>query len=161
MIPKPRGYKSTKRNKNFFEKVVKRAKQELNCGMNGVCLFWSETGTEGGYWAFQDRRFIKPPTETRSYLQYDYKGLHLLGNGDRLVIYDKKDQKNIVWDGVIDLVMHGLFTEHAQGYWIHADQAGVDRDIWARWFFEEYPATLVPAVEKLTTNNKPKRKPRT
>ncbi len=28
----------------------------------GVCTFHSETGTEGGHWAFQDERFITPNT---------------------------------------------------------------------------------------------------
>ena len=27
--------------------------------LGGVCTFHSETGTEGGYWAFQDEKFIK------------------------------------------------------------------------------------------------------
>lgn len=30
--------------------------------LEGVCHFHSETGTEGGYWAFQDKNFIKPNT---------------------------------------------------------------------------------------------------
>ena len=30
--------------------------------MQGLCCFFSETGTEGGYWAFQDNQFIKPNT---------------------------------------------------------------------------------------------------
>jgi|GEM_PF-1258196 len=30
--------------------------------LTGKCEFYSETGTEGGYWAFQDSRFIKPNT---------------------------------------------------------------------------------------------------
>lgn len=31
-------------------------------GLEGVLHFWSETGTEGGYWAFQDKNFITPNT---------------------------------------------------------------------------------------------------
>jgi len=30
--------------------------------LRGVLHLWSETGTEGGHWAFQDARFIKPNT---------------------------------------------------------------------------------------------------
>ena len=33
-----------------------------NDGLMGVLTFHSETGTEGGYWAFQDARFISPNT---------------------------------------------------------------------------------------------------
>jgi hypothetical protein len=37
----------------------------------GVTEFYSETGTEGGYWAFQDERFIKPNT-TRFWCKHCY-----------------------------------------------------------------------------------------
>jgi hypothetical protein len=30
--------------------------------LRGILFFYSETGTEGGYWTFQDERFIKPNT---------------------------------------------------------------------------------------------------
>jgi hypothetical protein len=33
--------------------------------MNGVLTFHSETGTEGGYWAFQDAAFISEPVKYR------------------------------------------------------------------------------------------------
>lgn len=168
--------------------------------LHGVCYFWSETGTEGGHWAFQDRRFI---TENVAYgyckncgkwlhkqeglLQvtrvhiidqqfqeellrtgkvperpecpdniheedrgnsFDYQGLHVLKNGDHLTIFDKKNPKKVIWDGVIDFAPHGLFTEHAMGMWIHASQNGIGRGTWGKWFMQEYPAKLIPAPEK-------------
>jgi len=55
--------------------------------------------------------------------QWDYKGLHILENGDRLKIIHP-NEKTIVWDGVIELKPFQLFTEHVNGVWIHADQNG-------------------------------------
>lgn len=37
-----------------------RPMAEKTESIEGVCFFWSETGTEGGYWAFHDTRFTVP-----------------------------------------------------------------------------------------------------
>lgn len=76
---------------------------------------------------------------------WSYEGLHVLKNGDHLTIHSKDNPNQVVWSGNIRLRQYSLFTEHASGLWIHADQEGVDRETWARWFLEEYPATLVVA----------------
>ena len=107
----------------------------------GVCHFHSETGTEGGYWAFQDEKFIFQDEHGRA--DWSYEGLHILEDGDWLTIFDPDDPDRVVWTGTIALIQLGLFTHHAFGYWIHADQEGVDREVWAEWFLKEYPATLV------------------
>lgn len=75
---------------------------------------------------------------------WSYEGLHILHDGDRLAIYHP-DDSSIVWSGVINLKQHGLFTEHASRMWIHADQIGIERDVWAEYFLKEYPAKLIPA----------------
>jgi len=160
--------------------------------MRGVLHLWSETGTEGGYWAFQDERFITPNTSRfsctacgaywdtsdgsdgphvdtlpeaqrispltgqHSYCppgthtfelvcpaDWSYEGLHVLEDGDELTIHDKDDRSKVVWKGTISLRRHDLFTEDASGYWIHADQNGIDRRTWSEWFFGGYPAELV------------------
>jgi len=106
--------------------------------LNGVAFFWSETGTEGGHWAFQDGQH--PPLGQ----QFSYEGLHVLHDGDYLTIYDKADPQKIVWEGKIALDSLALFTETTtDGLWIHADQQGVDRKTWEKFFLEEYPAKLV------------------
>lgn len=69
--------------------------------------------------------------------------MHILEDGERLTIYDKLKPKKVVWDGEIALQPYGLFTQDAFGMWIHADQVGIERTTWARWFFEHYPARLV------------------
>jgi len=159
--------------------------------LHGVLHLFSETGTEGGYWAFQDERFITPNTtrfscrkcgaywdkghrpqgpvadeQAAGQLSYrgapycapgmhefelvcpgdwSYEGLHALEDGDELTIYAKDDPARIVWQGTIKLRRFPLFTEDAHGLWIHADQEGIDRAEWAKWFFEEYRATFRPA----------------
>lgn len=151
--------------------------------LRGVLHLWSETGTEGGYWAFQDERFISKNTTrfacAKCHIYWDksshpdgpsadalgearfctpgahdfrpvsdeswsYEGLHVLAPGDELTVY-AKDGVAIVWEGVIRLKQHDLFTEHAGGMWIHADQEGIDRDTWAKWFFEGHPAKVIRA----------------
>lgn len=76
---------------------------------------------------------------------WSYEGLHILRNGDHLTIYDKNDLSKVVWEGTVQLREYDLFTQGAFGYWIHADQKDIDRETWARWFFGEYPAKLIPA----------------
>ncbi len=143
--------------------------------LHGICFFFSETGTEGGYWAFQDERHIHknvplgfckkcgkylaytglPPDdhpwcaddahEERIGDRWDYEGQSILKDGDHLTIFSKDDSQKIVWSGVIRLCQYPPFTEHASGLWIHADQEGIARDVWAAWFFDQSPAMLIVA----------------
>jgi len=105
--------------------------------IEGQCFFYSETGTEGGYWAFQDRKYIDEKTGG-----WSYEGLHVLENGDHLTIFDPQSKK-VIWDGVIDLIELGLFTDTAFGFWIHNDQKGMEREKWAEFFFKECPGELI------------------
>lgn len=161
--------------------------------LKGVCCFHSETGTEGGHWAFQDSRYIRknvpmpyckkcgkyldphtsktlravkavlvqeiqkgkgPPEcpdgdhERAIGDSWSYKGLHILEDGDLLTIFSPEDPRQVVWSGTISLRWHRLFSEHASGLWIHADQEGIDRKTWATYFFKEYPAALIPARKR-------------
>ncbi|MFA6603700.1 MAG: hypothetical protein WCT10_02540 [Patescibacteria group bacterium] len=161
--------------------------------LRGVLHLWTETGTEGGYWSFQDERFITPNTTRFSCRKcgacwdktshpavppvddpasghrtlfgdsycapgahdfqltcaedWSYEGLHVLKDGDKLVIFDKTDPSRVLWSGTISLRQYPLFTEDASGYWIHATQKGIDRQQWAGWFLREYPAELTPAPD--------------
>lgn len=111
--------------------------------LKGVCYLYAETGTEGSYWAFQESRYILPPTAEFPAGQWPYKGLHILRNGDSLTIYSPDNPSKILWSGIIALREYSLFTEHVFNLWIHADQKGVKRETWAKWFLKEYPAELV------------------
>lgn len=82
--------------------------------------------------------------------QWDYKGLHILENHDILKIKDP-ETSNEIWEGKIKLKKFGVFQEHAKGAWIHAEQKGIDRETWAEYFFNEYPATYKKKEKKHTT----------
>jgi len=118
--------------------------EEQNSVLKGVCTFYTETGTEGGFWAFQDSKYIFPQEGVEKEFYYEYEGLHILKNGDKLTIFSSDNQKQIIWSGTISLRQYPVFTENAFGLWIQADQEGVDRETWATYFFEEYPAELIP-----------------
>ena len=105
--------------------------QSLEDKLEGVCTFYTETGTEGGYWAFMDSKNL-----------YSNEGLLILENGDFLTIYDPNNKDKVVWSGEINLQQYNLFTEAAYGYWIHADQIGIERETWTEYFLKEYPARL-------------------
>src|SRR5271163_1071600 len=134
-----------------------------------MTTFHSETGTEGGYWAFQDEKFIEVNTtffvctkcgrvwdkkrqpegfkvwpddkpcehnfKLNPPVMWSYDGLHILKDDDHLVIYSEDD--TVVWSGKIELKQLGLFTDHAHGMWIHADQNGIPSETWASWFMKE------------------------
>lgn len=111
--------------------------------LRGQCCFHSETGTESGYWAFQDEKFIKNSGAGFPLEQWSYEGLHILENGDLLTIFMPDDPAQIVWEGEIDLEEFSVFTKSAYGLWIHSDQKGVNRNRWAMWFFKQNHAKLV------------------
>jgi len=108
--------------------------------IHGKLHLHSETGTEGGWWAIQDERFIQPPTADWPHERWSYDGLHYLRDGDHLKIFSPDG--SVYWEGEINLKPHPVFTEEAFGFWIHADQNGIDRKVWATPFFKEYRAEL-------------------
>ena len=55
-----------------------------------------------------------------------------------------KDHETVVWYGLIALTQYEVFTQDASGMWIHADQNGIGRDEWSKFFFDEHPAVLMP-----------------
>jgi len=94
---------------------------------------------------WEDGTVEKRQCDTLLVIKWEHEGLHILKDGDLLTIYDKKTEIP-VWHGEIKLKQHPLFTEHAFGFWIHADQEDVERDTWAKYFFREYLAVL--AIEE-------------
>jgi len=120
--------------------------------IKGTLFLWSETGTEGGYWALQDERFITPPVEGSDWKwpKWSYDGLKVLEDGDYLKILSPDG--TTYWEGTINLKKHPVFTESVPvedantglrlGMWIHADQNGIDRHTWAVPFFKEYKGEL-------------------
>lgn len=78
-----------------------------------------------------------------------YEGLHILANGDKLTIYEKERPASVVWSGTIRLRPYPRYTEKVFDCWIHADQEGIPRETWARWFFDENPARLAPTPKEV------------
>ena len=120
--------------------------------IRGTLHLWSETGTEGGYWALQDERHIVsgcscpmgyPPNQPHSHWSYD--GLIVLKDGDYLKIF--APDGSVYWEGPISLKPYPVFTEDANSFWIHADQNGLDRTFWALPFFKEYRGELTRQKE--------------
>ena len=109
--------------------------------IRGTLHLYSETGTEGGYWAIQDENFIDPPTDEWPHERWSYDGLYPLNDGDHLKII--APDGSIYWEGFIALKPLPLFTENAFGLWIHADQSGLDRKFWATPFFKNFKGELI------------------
>lgn len=65
-------------------------------------------------------------------------GFHVLKNGDKLEVYSRNNPEELVWSGIVD------FANDCDG---HRYQKGLDKRLWARWFFNEYPATLILAEQ--------------
>ncbi len=110
--------------------------------LRGVCYFYVESGTEGGYWAFMENKYISSRKNTY------YKRLHVLKDGDQLTIFSTDNPSEMLWSGIISLRQYPPFTESAYCLWIRADQEGVDRKTWATYFIEEYPAELISVASK-------------
>ena len=106
--------------------------------VNSHLLAFFETGTEGTIWSIY--------TDDQG-----YDGLYGLKNNDELIVYTK-DRCAIVWRGIIQLEYERLYQpypanpEYGQqlifNRWVHGFQVGLEPYVWAKWFFDELPATL-------------------
>lgn len=92
--------------------------------------FW-ETGTEGIWWSVDEQL---PDPENPNYRSRD--GLHILKNGDHLVIRD--DKKTVIWEGTIDFDYKTCVVKYGwqavRGMYVHGVQKGVDPETWFDWF---------------------------
>jgi hypothetical protein len=86
--------------------------------IEGKLVFHSQTGTEGGYWAFQDSNYISLVSP-------------VFGVVDGVKVRD-----------INELKPYCPFNEHVDGWWIHADQKGISREEWSKFFFDGFPAIL-------------------
>jgi hypothetical protein len=107
--------------------------------LNGHLDFYTETGTEGGHWAFvSDDCYQHSPDKDSP---YDH--LFILEDGDYLEIIDETQTPTLIINVIIDLEQYPVFTEHcSNGFWKHSDQKGIDKLDWERYFFGEYRARL-------------------
>ena len=113
--------------------------------LKGKLYAWAETGTEGFIWVLEEEGFTS------------YAAIRTVEEGDFLEIYDK-DGENIVWSGEIVIDRKTNYRPYPKnpefgqqevlGCWVHWLPAGEDDlETWAKYFFDEHPATLVKKVE--------------
>jgi hypothetical protein len=100
-------------------------------GLTRVTVNWEGGGVE--YQRKSDTLLIE---------KWDYEGLHILENGDKLEIIHPVE-KSVVWSGIVKLIPCNPFAEHVRGMWIHADQKEMSRDEWSEYFFKNFPARLM------------------
>lgn len=114
--------------------------------MHGYCFLYSETGTEGGYWAMQEDGFKHADGVHESYY-----GLRCLEEGDEFTVYDTDG--SVLWTGIIrkdkktgkrprQTFHNGEWGEDPEWqqqvvgcFWVHWVQAGIDPEKWG-WLFE-------------------------
>jgi len=105
-------------------------------GLTRVTVKWENGQVENGR-----------KSDTLLVERFDYKGLHVLKNGDELKTGHPTENRT-VWQGSVDLEQFPAFKEHANGAWIHADQRGISREEWSRYFFDGFPAELKINIEE-------------
>ena len=112
--------------------------------MRGVCFLFSETGTEGGWWAMQEDGFV---TEDG---HWKYEGLQYLKEGDDFTVY--ADNGNVLFHDIIrqdtrtgaiprQVIRGGKLVNHPNckqqvvaGMWVHWIQKGIDPEVWGQFF---------------------------
>lgn len=107
--------------------------------LNGYLDFYTESGTEGGYWSFVSDDCYQHSPDRDS--PYDH--LFILKDGDYLEIIDETQTPTLITNVIINLEIYPIFTEHcSNGFWKHSDQIGFDKGIWEKYFFGNYRARL-------------------
>ena len=96
-----------------------------------LCIIQLEIGT-GYSWAFIERG------------KTGNDAIHILNDGDTLIIFDRVDPQEIVWHGDVEFDRYPRFEIpiHAD-IWVQYLQVGVTLELWGSWFSNENPAILV------------------
>lgn len=114
-------------------------------------VHFNEVSNETSLKCFNEGHKWTLPKEQYPNGVWSYNGTHILQDGDYLKIYDQTDTDQVVWEGIIDLKPYDVFTQEVYGMWIHTDQKGIDRNVWAKFFFQENPAELTKGKIKMGT----------
>lgn len=112
--------------------------------IKGICFLFSETGTEGGWWAVQEDGFITQDGN------WHYEGLQLLQEGDDFTVY--AEDGGILFHGVVrkdtktgaiprQILRNGRIENNPKwtqqavgGMWVHWLQKGMKPEDWAKLF---------------------------
>ncbi len=87
------------------------------------------------------------------------EGSYILNEGDQLTIFSKEDRK-VLWSGKIKYTPKHQHGPHLQAGAL-CYQAGVDRNKWQEWFYDQYPAELVLGGSSLDQRRKLNERDRT
>ena len=130
--------------------------------IKGVCFLFSETGTEGGWWAVQEDGYTYPGGN------WMYEGLRFLENGDEFTVYDKDG--SAIWSGIIDqddktgavphtairkgkvVEVRGWKQQVVGGWWVHWIQRGMDPEEWGE-LFEGNKRCLIRRQDAITPDS--------
>jgi hypothetical protein len=112
--------------------------------MKGVCFLFSETGTEGGWWAMYEDGFVDADGHRSE------EGLQCLEEGDDFTVYGEDGSvlfhdvihrdtetgaipRQILYGG--ELRDHPTWKQQAVGgMWVHWVQKGMDPEVWGTLF---------------------------
>ena len=121
--------------------------------MKGFCFLYSETGTEGGYWAMQENGFMHEDG-----IHCSYEGLRELEENDDFTVYTEDGK--ILWSGIIhqdsttgaiphQVIRKGKLTtdpnwlqQVVNGMYVHWIQSGVDPQFWSELFLGDKKCLL-------------------
>lgn len=103
----------------------------------GQLTFHSETGTEGGWYAFQDGQHVTVDEFGKP--QWSYKGLMYLKDGDYIKVLsgaghrgpDDQWVEHLFWQGSIKFHLLEVYTDktaHVDGLWVNQEQEGFTLD---------------------------------
>ena len=114
--------------------------------MKGEAHLFSETGTEGGWWAMQEDGFLCDDG-----IHWKYEGLRELKEGDDFTVY--AEDGNVLWHGIIkwdkktNLRARQVINKKGKlvnsrswkqqvvgGMWVHWLQEGINPEVWADLF---------------------------
>lgn len=120
--------------------------------MRGVCFLFTETGTEGGWWAMQEDQFIDPNGSWSS------EGLQTLREGDDFTVY--AEDGSVLFHDIIhmdtetaaiprQILRNGILVndptwkqQAVGGMWVHWVQKDIDPEVWGSLFFGERRCVL-------------------
>ena len=112
--------------------------------MKGVCFLFSETDTEGGWWAMQEDGFVTEDGHWR------YEGLQYLEGGDGFTVF--AEDGTVLWHDIIhrdsttgsiprQVIRKGKLAndrtwkqQAVGGMWVHWIQKGMDPEAWGGLF---------------------------
>ena len=131
--------------------------------IHGIAFLFTETGTEGGWWAVQEDGYLDTDG-----VHWRYEGLQFLEEGDDFTVY--ADDGSVLWTGIIrkdektgrrchrvlregkGVVDRRWQQQVVGGFWVHWVQHAMDPEAWGSMFVGRKRCLLKPAAPKEVTD---------